>query len=172
MKTSALFLILLAAVILIASYNGKVQSPEGSNYNDSNYNNSNNNSVVDVTQLEQINASLQKGPVLLKIGAEWCGPCKAMKPILKDLAKEYAGKATIMSMDVDKSPDLANYFFVSAVPDVTVILGIESNEYVYMQEDGKVTKDRFQARIVGLRDKQEFEEVLNLALQTENDKSK
>lgn len=167
MKTSVLFLILLAAVILIASYNGKIQSPEGSNYN-----NTDNNSVVDVTRLEQINASLQKGPVLLKIGAEWCGPCKAMKPILKDLSTEYAGKATIMSLDVDKSPDLANYFVVSAVPDVTVIMGIENNEYIYMREDGEVTKDRFQARIVGFRDKQEFEKILNLALRTENDKSK
>lgn len=167
MKTSVLFLILLAAVILIASYNGKIQSPEGSNYN-----NTDNNSVVDVTRLEQINASLQKGPVLLKIGAEWCGPCKAMKPILKDLSKEYAGKATIISLDVDKSPDLANYFVVSAVPDVTVIMGIENNEYIYMREDGEVTKDRFQARIVGFRDKQEFEKILNLALRTENDKSK
>ena len=186
MKTSVLFLILLAAVILLASYNEKVQSPEGfggvkgsnvveagtQNNSSSFQENYNNDSVVDVTQLEQINASLQKGPVLLKIGAEWCGPCRAMKPILKDLAKEYAGKATIMSIDVDQSPDLANYFVVNAVPDTSVIVGIENNEYVYMREDGKVSKERFQARIVGLRNKPEFEEILNFALQTEDVKSK
>ena len=49
--------------------------------------------VVEVTQLEQINTSLQEGPVLVKIGAEWCGPCQAMKPILKELATEYRRKS-------------------------------------------------------------------------------
>lgn len=127
--------------------------------------------VVEVTQLEQLNASLQKGPVLLKIGAEWCEPCQEMKPILQDLATEYAGKATIMSIDVDKSPKLTDYFGVSSVPDSSVIVGIENNGYVYMQEDGKVSTDRFQSRILGLRDKQEFENVLDLALQNGNSKS-
>ncbi len=94
-----------------------------------------------------------------------------MKPILKDLATEYAGKATIMSIDVDKSPKLIDYFGVDSVPDSSVIVGIENNEYVYMQEDGKASKDRFQTRIMGLRDKQEFEKVLDLALQKGNSKS-
>ena len=122
-------------------------------------------SVVELTQLEQINTSLQKGPILLKIGAEWCGPCQEMKPILKELATEYGGKATIMYLDVDKSVDLSDYFVVSSIPDSSVIVGIENGAYIYMQEDGNVTKDRFKARILGLRDKEEFEKVLNLALQ-------
>ena len=59
------------------------------------------------------------------------------------------------------------------IPDSSVIVGIENGEYVYMQEDGNVTKDRFQARILGLMDKQVFEKVLDLALlQKEKDKSK
>jgi thioredoxin 1 len=128
--------------------------------------------VVEVTQLEQINTALQKGPVLLKIGAEWCGPCQEMKPILNDLATEYAGKATIMSVDVDRSPKLIDYFGVGSVPDSSVIVGIENNEYIYMLEDGKVSKDRFQARILGLRDEQELKNSLDLALQKENAKLK
>jgi len=133
--------------------------------------------VEEVTQLEQVNTSLQKGPVLLKIGAEWCEPCQAMKPVLNDLAAEYTGKATIMSLDVDKSPKLADYFGVESIPDSSVIVGVENNEYVYMQEDGKVNKDRFQARILGLpneeesKNKEVFENILNLALQHENTKS-
>jgi thioredoxin 1 len=94
-----------------------------------------------------------------------------MKPILKDLATEYAGKATIMSVDVDKSSKLIDYFGVGSVPDSSVIVGIENNEYIYMKEDGKVSKDRFQARILGLRNKQEFEKVLDLAIQKGNVKS-
>ena len=58
--------------------------------------------VVEATELGQINTSLQKGPVFLKIGAEWCPSCQSMKPILNELATEYRGKATIMSVDVTK----------------------------------------------------------------------
>jgi thiol-disulfide isomerase/thioredoxin len=184
MRKLVILLILLATVIITAGCNEKTQAPEGSgevkgstddtagmqNNSASSQETQDNSTVVDVTQLEQINTSLQKGPVLLKIGAEWCGPCQEMKPILKDLAKEYTGKATIMSMDVDKSPKLTDYFGVNAVPDSSVIVGLENNEYVYMQEDGKVSKNRLQARILGLREKQEFEKVLNLALQNENAK--
>jgi thioredoxin 1 len=123
------------------------------------------NTVVEVTQLEQINASLQNGPCLLKIGAEWCTPCKQMKPILNELATEYAGKATIMSVDINKSPKIAEYFGVEFIPDTSVIVGIENGAYVYMQNNGNITKDRSQARIIGLNSKQVYENIMNLALQ-------
>lgn len=84
-----------------------------------------------------------------------------MKPILKDLATEYTGKATIISIDVDKSLKLTDYFGVDILPDSSVIMGIENNGYVYMQKDGNVNKDRFESRILGLMDKQEFENVKN-----------
>lgn len=195
MKKLVMFLILLTAVLITSgciegsSLNSKssyestgaaTNSPEGAavaatkemqNNPISSQRNQENGTIVEVTQLEQINTSLQNGPVLLKIGAEWCEPCQEMKPILQDLATEYAGKATIMSIDVDKSPKLTDYFGVNSVPDSSVIVGIENNGYVYMQEDGKVSTDRFQSRILGLRDKQEFKNVLDLALQNGNSKS-
>jgi thioredoxin 1 len=166
MRKLVILLILLAALIIAAgcTEKGPVNSTNSTGSQD-------NGTVVEVTQLEQINTALQKGPVFLKIGAEWCEPCQEMKPILKDLATEYAGKATIMSIDVDKSPKLTDYFGVNSVPDSSVIVGIGNNGYVYMQEDGNASKDRFKARIMGLRDKQEFETVLDLALQKGNSKS-
>lgn len=127
--------------------------------------------VVEVTQLEQIDASLQNGPVLVKIGAKWCTPCQELKPILNELATEYDGKATIMSADADQSPKLADYFGVSSIPDSYVIMSIENGEYIYMQEDGKVTKDRFKARILGFRDKAVFENILDFAIKKGNVKS-
>ena len=71
-----------------------------------------NGNVVEIIQLEQINTALNNGPVLLKIGAEWCEYCQQLKPTINELATEYDGKATIMSIDVDKSPTLADYFGV------------------------------------------------------------
>jgi thiol-disulfide isomerase/thioredoxin len=193
MRKLVILLILLAAVIMTAGCNDKTQaqvSPTGESGNSAeargatvvaegmqdnpipSQGSQDNDNVVEVTQLEQIDTSLQKGPVLVKIGAEWCGPCQELKPILKDLAMEYAGKATIMSIDADESPKLATDYFGSYdYPDSFVIVGIENGEYVYMQADGKVNKDRFRARILGLRDKQEFENVLDFALQKGNAKS-
>lgn len=69
--------------------------------------------IVVVTQLSQINTALHNGPVFLRLGASWCPHCKAFEPTLEALAKEYAGKATFMSIDITKSPKLASYFGVS-----------------------------------------------------------
>lgn len=121
-------------------------------------------SVLEVTSLEQINASLEQGPVLVKIGSKHCGPCQAMKPMLKELATEYSGKATITSIDITESPDLEAYFEIGYVPDTSLIVGIEDGDYVYMQEDGTVTKDRFKARIQGQMEKEVYENRINLAL--------
>lgn len=121
-------------------------------------------SVVQVTSLKQINTSLEQGPVLVKIGSKHCGPCQAMRPMLKELATEYSGKATIASIDITESPDLEAYFEIGYVPDTSLIVGIENGDYVYMQEDGTVTKDRFKARIQGQMEKEIYENRINLAL--------
>ncbi|WP_410507955.1 thioredoxin domain-containing protein [Methanosarcina hadiensis] len=120
--------------------------------------------VENLTELEQLNESIQEGPVLVKVGAEWCGPCREMKPILSDLAAEYTGKATVMSVDIDISQNLSNYFASSYIPDSFVVVSLKDGEYVYMQENGSVTTDRFQARVLGVRDKQVFEDLLDRAV--------
>jgi parallel beta-helix repeat protein len=119
---------------------------------------------VRATELGQINISLQKGPVFFRIGAEWCPYCQALKPILKELANEYRGKATVMIIDITQSPELMSYFGVGHIPDCSVVVGIENGEYVYMQENGDITKDRSKARIVGLNDREVYEKLLDLAL--------
>ena len=68
--------------------------------------------VLEVTKLDQINTALHKGPVFLRLGASWCPHCQKFAPTLKQLAKEYAGKVTFTSIDIDQSPSLAKYFGV------------------------------------------------------------
>jgi thioredoxin 1 len=59
-------------------------------------------------------------PVLVDFTAEWCGPCKMMKPVLEELHLRMGSKVRILKIDIDKSPAAANSFQVQSVP--TLIL--------------------------------------------------
>ena len=125
--------------------------------------------VVEVTQLDQINTALNKEPVFMRLGASWCPHCKAFEPTLEGLAKEYAGRATFMSIDITKSPKLANFFGVSKIPDCSVIGSLKNGKYVYIQQNGGTNTVRSQARIIGEKhDKSVYEKVLNFALKNKN----
>lgn len=55
-------------------------------------------------------------PVLVDFHAHWCGPCKAMGPVVSEVAKQVQGTARIIKVDIDKSPAAAQAFQVQAVP--------------------------------------------------------
>ena len=59
-------------------------------------------------------------PVLIDFWAEWCGPCKAIAPMLSELAEEYRDKVTIVKLNVDENPKTSQRFNVRSIP--TLIL--------------------------------------------------
>lgn len=59
-------------------------------------------------------------PVLVDFWAVWCGPCKAIAPLVDDLAVKHAGKLKVVKMDVDGSPQVPAKFFIRSIP--TLIL--------------------------------------------------
>jgi len=57
-------------------------------------------------------------PVLVDFGAEWCGPCRALAPIVEDLAGEYAGRLKVGTVDIDKAQGIAREFGIMSVPTI------------------------------------------------------
>ena len=70
--------------------------------------------VTDATfQSEVIESTL---PVVVDIWAAWCGPCKAIAPILDQLASEYAGRVKIVKLDADQNPETVAAAGVTSIP--------------------------------------------------------
>jgi thioredoxin 1 len=88
-------------------------------------------------------------PVVVDFWAEWCGPCKAIAPILSELSTELEGQAVIAKLNVDDHPDIAMRYNVMSIPTLLVLQG------------GEVRK-----RLVGAKGKGQLLQELNEFLPT------
>jgi thioredoxin 1 len=86
--------------------------------------------VTDATFAEQVLGSAT--PVLVKFEADWCGPCKAMKPMVDELANEYSGRLTVATVDIEENQQTVYRLGVRAVPTVVLF----KNGEVFAQKVG------------------------------------
>ncbi len=86
-------------------------------------------------------------PVFVDFYADWCGPCRAVAPVVEELAGEYAGRLKVVKVDIDADPELANRFGVMSIP----LLGIF--------KDGKMVQ-----RLTGAQPKANLKKAIDSVL--------
>ena len=106
--------------------------------------------VVDVRDIKQFDDLLAAHRVVLvDFYADWCGPCRMLKPVIHELATEYAGRAAVVSVNVDVAKDVAERIGIRSIPDVRIY------------EGGKALE-----QFVGVRPKRSYSDVLDRAIGT------
>ena len=86
-------------------------------------------------------------PVLVDFWAEWCGPCKALTPLIEELAKEYEGKLKVGKVDTDANREISVRFSISAIPTVMLF------------KDGELVE-----KFIGRRGKKDFKTAIDRIL--------
>jgi thioredoxin 1 len=79
--------------------------------------------------------------------APWCGPCRAVTPVIEELAKEYTGKVVVGKLNVDENPEVAGQFNVMSIPTVIVF------------KNGEPIKS-----IVGAQSKETYKQAMDAAM--------
>ncbi len=85
-------------------------------------------------------------PVLVDFWAEWCGPCRALAPVIDELAGDYAGRVKVGKLDIDKSPGVAERYGISSIPTVVLF-----------------DKGQSSRKMVGIKPKREYQALLDAA---------
>lgn len=95
----------------------------------------------------QFNEVTSQGIVLVDFYADWCGPCKALAPVLDELSKEYEGKVSFAKLNIDEERSVADQFGIMSIPTLIVF------------KNGKAVKT-----VTGAYPKQMLEQMLNEVL--------
>jgi thioredoxin 1 len=73
---------------------------------------------IEISDLDQLLTSDK--PVVIDYTATWCGPCRVIAPFIDQLAEEYADRATVVKIDIDKNKEAAKKYQIRSIPAVLV----------------------------------------------------
>ena len=86
-------------------------------------------------------------PVLVDFWAEWCAPCRALTPVIEDLAKTHAGKVQVGKMNIDEQPNTAGKYAVRAIPTMLLFKGGQVVEQIVGMMPKAALKEKLLAKI-------------------------
>ncbi|MFP4049262.1 MAG: thioredoxin [Desulfovermiculus sp.] len=90
---------------------------------------------------QQFDELISSGVTLLDFSASWCGPCKALEPVIGQLTEDYADRAVIKKIDIDHNRDLAVQMGIQSVPTLIVFKdGQEKQRLIGMQRKDALQK--------------------------------
>ncbi len=95
--------------------------------------------IFDYEQEEEWNYKGQL-PAIIDFYADWCGPCKAIAPVLEELSNEYDGQLIIYKIDTDKESELSGMFGIQSIPTL-LFIPLQGN---LMVQKGAVPKNALQ----------------------------
>ena len=78
---------------------------------------------IKVTDADFDQVIKEKPLVIVDFWAEWCAPCRAIAPIVEDLAKKYAGKVTFAKLNTDENPEVPQRYMVMGIPTLLFFKG-------------------------------------------------
>ena len=100
--------------------------------------------IIDVTDANFDKEVIQsKSLVLVDFWAEWCGPCRMVAPIVKEIGQDFEGRVVVAKLDVDNNPEVSNKFGIRNIP---TILFFKNGEIVDKQV-GAVPKNVLVAKV-------------------------
>jgi len=121
MKTPLLFSFLVPVMALFISADHELANHTSPEFIIA-VNHDNNGSALEFTDANFQSKVLSADKLtLVDFWAEWCGPCRAMGPVVEDLAKEYSGKVNIGKLNVDHNPNVCGKYGISSIPTILFI---------------------------------------------------
>ena len=97
--------------------------------------------IIDQTEFDNL-VLKGEGVVLVDFFATWCGPCKALAPVLEEVAEQLKDKATIYKVDIDQTQSLAQQYRVMSVPTMKIFKNGEVVETIVGLQSKSVLLDK------------------------------
>ena len=89
-----------------------------------------------------------EGITVVDFWAQWCGPCRAIGPVIEELATTYEGKAQIGKVDVDDNPELSQQYGIRSIPTILIMRGGEVVDTIVGAPSKGTLVEKIEAQLV------------------------